>query len=119
MSGFVFESVSNFIVGIDSLTHLNEECLKLKIQNVLVVTDQGLVTQGIAKQVTDQLQIDHQLYTDVQADPPDHVVLSAVDFAKQSQVDGVIGLGGGSAMDVAKLIAVLAHPNQTQPLHSM
>ena len=119
MSGFVFQSVSNFIVGIDSLTHLNEECLKLKIQNVLVVTDQGLVTQGIAKQVTDQLQIDHQLYTDVQADPPDHVVLSAVDFAKQSQVDGVIGLGGGSAMDVAKLIAVLAHPNQTQPLHSM
>ncbi len=119
MSGFVFESVSNFIVGIDSLTHLNEECLKLKIQNVLVVTDQGLVTQGIAKQVTDQLQIDHHLYPDVQADPPDHVVLSAVDFAKQSQVDGVIGLGGGSAMDVAKLIAVLAHPNQTQPLHSM
>ena len=119
MSGFVFQTVSNFIVGIDSLTQLNDECLKLKMQNVLVVTDQGLVTQGIAKQVTDQLQIDHQLYTDVQADPPDHVVLSAVDFAKRSQVDGVIGLGGGSAMDVAKLIAVLAHPNQTQPLQAM
>lgn len=119
MSGFVFQTVSNFIVGIDSLTQLNDECLKLKIQNVLVVTDQGLVMQGIAKKVTDQLQIDHQLYTDVQADPPDHVVLSAVDFAKRSQVDGVIGLGGGSAMDVAKLIAVLAHPNQTQPLQAM
>lgn len=119
MSGFVFQTVSNFIVGIDSLTQLNDECLKLKMQNVLVVTDQGLVMQGIAKQVTDQLQIDHQLYTDVQADPPDHVVLSAVDFAKRSQVDGVIGLGGGSAMDVAKLIAVLAHPNQTQPLQAM
>ncbi len=119
MSGFVFQTVSNLIVGIDSLTQLNDECLKLKMQNVLVVTDQGLVMQGIAKKVTDQLQIDHQLYTDVQADPPDHVVLSAVDFAKQSQVDGVIGLGGGSAMDVAKLIAVLAHPNQTQPLQAM
>lgn len=119
MSGFVFQTVSNFIVGIDSLTQLNDECLKLKMQNVLVVTDQGLVMQGIAKKVTDQLQIDHQLYTDVQADPPDHVVLSAVDFAKRSQVDGVIGLGGGSAMDVAKLIAVLAHPNQTQPLQAM
>lgn len=119
MSGFVFQTVSNLIVGIDSLTQLNDECLKLKMQNVLVVTDQGLVMQGIAKKVTDQLQIDHQLYTDVQADPPDHVVLSAVDFAKRSQVDGVIGLGGGSAMDVAKLIAVLAHPNQTQPLQAM
>lgn len=119
MSGFFFQTVSNFIVGIDSLTQLNDECLKLKMQNVLVVTDQGLVTQGIAKQVTDQLQIDHQLYTDVQADPPDHVVLSAVDFAKRSQVDGIIGLGGGSAMDVAKLIAVLAHPNQTQSLQAM
>ena len=119
MSGFFFQTVSNFIVGIDSLTQLNDECLKLKMQNVLVVTDQGLVMQGIAKQVTDQLQIDHQLYTDVQADPPDHVVLSAVDFAKRSQVDGIIGLGGGSAMDVAKLIAVLAHPNQTQSLQAM
>ena len=70
MSGFVFQTVSNFIVGIDSLTQLNDECLKLKMQNVLVVTDQVLVMQGIAKKVTDQLQIDHQLYTDVQADPP-------------------------------------------------
>lgn len=119
MSGFAFQTVANLIVGIDSLTQLNDECLKLNMHNILVVTDHGLVAQGIAKQVTDQLQINYQLYTDVQADPPEHVVLSAVEFAKQANVDGVIGLGGGSAMDVAKLIAVLAHPKQSQPLQSM
>ncbi|MCJ8146539.1 iron-containing alcohol dehydrogenase [Acinetobacter sp. A3.8] len=119
MSGFVFQTVSNLIVGIDSLSQMNEECRRLNMRNIMVVTDHGLVAQGIAKQVTDQIQTNYQLYTDVQADPPEHVVLSAVEFAKQSKVDGVIGLGGGSAMDVAKLIAVLAHPKQSQSLQSM
>ncbi|WP_374296093.1 iron-containing alcohol dehydrogenase [Acinetobacter sp.] len=119
MSGFAFQTVANLIVGIDSLSQMNEECRRLNMRNIMVVTDHGLVAQGIAKQVTDQIQTNYQLYTDVQADPPDHVVLSAVDFAKRSQVDGVIGLGGGSAMDVAKLIAVLAHPKQSQSLQSM
>lgn len=119
MSGFAFQTVANLIVGINSLSQMNEECRRLNMSNILVVTDHGLVAQGIAKQVTDQLQMDYQLYTDVQADPPEHVVLSAVEFAKQAKVDGIIGLGGGSAMDVAKLIAVLAHPQQTQSLQSM
>ncbi len=119
MSGFAFQTVANLIVGIDSLSQMNEECRRLNMSNILVVTDHGLVAQGIAKQVTDQLEMDYQLYTDVQADPPEHVVLSAVEFAKQAKVDGIIGLGGGSAMDVAKLIAVLAHPQQSQSLQSM
>jgi alcohol dehydrogenase class IV len=35
------------------------------------------------------------------ADPPEHVVLNAVDFARQHRVDIVIGIGGGSSMDFA------------------
>jgi len=42
------------------------------------------------------------------ADPPEAVVLQAAADARINKIDLVIGLGGGSSMDVAKLIAVLA-----------
>lgn len=47
------------------------------------------------------------IYTDVVADPPEHVVEQALAFARDQRIDGVIGLGGGSSMDVAKVIALL------------
>jgi alcohol dehydrogenase len=48
----------------------------------------------------------------VVADPPEHIVNTAVDFARSNGVDLVIGFGGGSSMDVAKLVAVLAGSSQ-------
>ncbi len=59
------------------------------------------------------------IYSDVQADPPDTVVLEAAAFAKQENIDVVLGFGGGSSMDVAKLIAILAHPEQHQTLSDL
>jgi alcohol dehydrogenase len=54
---------------------------------------------------------------DVVADPPEHVVLEAASRARGSQAEIVLGLGGGSSMDVAKLIAILAASDQ--PLKEM
>ena len=48
------------------------------------------------------------MFSDVAADPPEHVVLAGVAAARAFDADLVVGLGGGSSMDVAKLIAVLA-----------
>jgi alcohol dehydrogenase len=53
-----------------------------------------------------------EVYSNVVADPPEQVVLDAVDAARAHRSDIVIGLGGGSSMDVAKLIAVLAGSDQ-------
>ena len=77
----------------------------------MLVTDPGLVEAGIVAPIVEQLKahaIEVTLYSDVIADPPDHIVESAAKIAKNHLVNGVIGLGGGSSMDVAKLIAVLA-----------
>lgn len=54
---------------------------------------------------------------DVVADPPERVVLEAADRARRARVEVVLGLGGGSSMDVAKLIAVLLATDQ--PLADM
>ncbi|WP_206956551.1 iron-containing alcohol dehydrogenase [Trinickia acidisoli] len=49
----------------------------------------------------------------VVADPPEHVVLEAAERARDAQAQLVVGLGGGSSMDVAKLLSVLLASQQT------
>lgn len=56
------------------------------------------------------MQVD--VFEDVTADPPESVVLAAVERARAFQADLILGLGGGSSMDVAKLVAVLAPGTQ-------
>ncbi|MFQ5466584.1 MAG: iron-containing alcohol dehydrogenase, partial [Kiloniellaceae bacterium] len=48
------------------------------------------------------------VYSDVVADPPEHVMEAAAEAGRAFGADGVIGLGGGSSLDVAKLVSLLA-----------
>lgn len=57
------------------------------------------------------------MYSDVQADPPAASVQDAVDVARQCRAQAVIGLGGGSSLDTAKLVALLC--GQTQCLEDI
>jgi len=60
------------------------------------------------------------IYSDVIADPPEHTVLAATQVARVAGCDGILGFGGGSSMDVAKLVAVLIDSNQSlQDLYSV
>lgn len=84
-------------------------------RRALVVTDRGFLATGLTAAPVAALQaagLTVETYADVMADPPEHVVLAAVKFARDHAIDIVIGLGGGSSMDVAKLIAVLAPGEQ-------
>lgn len=77
---------------------------------VMIVTDAGLVDAGLLDPVLSGLAdagVTAHVFADVVADPPEAVVLEAVAQAQAKGIDGVIGLGGGSSMDVAKLVALL------------
>ncbi|CAN5733662.1 iron-containing alcohol dehydrogenase [soil metagenome] len=90
------------------------------IKRVLIVTDRGFLATGLVAPAMHNLEqngIAVSVFSDVIADPPEAVVLQAVANAQQQDIELVIGLGGGSSMDVAKLIAVLA--NSQQPLSTM
>ena len=122
MDAFQFQNVANLIVGAGSLSQLSNQCQRLGITHALFVTDQGILQQNLHLPLLYELQkssIQTTIYSDVQADPPEHIVLQAVDFAKSNQIDGVIGLGGGSSLDVAKLIALLSHPEQQQTIQQI
>jgi alcohol dehydrogenase len=85
------------------------------VRRALLVTDAGFLRTGlvdIPKQDLEQRGIAVDIFSGVIADPPEAVVNTAVGLARQNEVDIVIGLGGGSSMDVAKLVAVLANSPQ-------
>lgn len=84
-------------------------------RRALLVTDNGFLKTGLVDAPIASLKaagLSVAIYSDVVADPPEAVVLNAVNEARQHETDLVIGLGGGSSMDVAKLIAVLAGSDQ-------
>jgi len=89
-------------------------------RNLLLVTDAGLHRVGVlepAKRSLDQAGFHVTVFDAVVADPPESVLMACVDAARAAGCDLVVGLGGGSSMDVAKLAAVMI--GSSQPLAEM
>lgn len=122
MNPFRFQTVPTLVVEFGAARRLGailrEQFPALK--NVCVVTDGFLNESGTLVPALSDLSNHGWSVTvidDVVADPPEHVVLAATERARQADVELVVGLGGGSSMDVAKLLAVLL-PG-AQPLKEM
>ena len=118
MTNFIFSTVAHIVSETGASARLGAICSERfpLARNAMVITDAGFLGTGLVDGPRRSLEhaeiIAVHLYSDVVADPPEDVVLEAVDFAIASNIDLVIGLGGGSSMDVAKLVAVLAGNGQ-------
>lgn len=122
MSHFQFQTVSNIISGLGSIYELKQLLQPQSYKKLLLVTDAGIIKQQLHLpiiEILETIQLDYVIYSSVQADPPEHIILDAVQFAKNEKIDIVLGFGGGSSLDVAKVIAVLAHPEQQQNLQDL
>lgn len=111
MRTFEFQSPRSSLVGSGVSTRLGELFKKLDCRAVLIVTDAGVERAGLLKAAQRGLEdagVAWQVFNRVEADPAEAIILEAVLHARQARVDGVLGLGGGSSMDVAKLVALLA-----------
>ena len=79
-------------------------------QGVLVVTDQGIVNAGLLAPVTQSLRdagVGHTVYDEVKADPEESIVEAVVAAYHAAGCDGLLAVGGGSSLDVAKAAGVL------------
>lgn len=84
-------------------------------RRLLVVTDKGLLNAGVIEPALQSLRaagFDLTVFSDVEADPSDTILLGSAQKARDAGCDAVLGLGGGSSLDVAKLAAVLAVSDQ-------
>jgi alcohol dehydrogenase len=83
---------------------------ELGCKKVLVVYDKGLKDIGIAGTIVENIQnagIETVCFDGVFPDPPDTMIEEAAEIARKEGVDGIVAVGGGSAMDSAKGINVL------------
>lgn len=119
MSPFHFQSVPQLISGLGSIQELKILFTKQCYQHILIVTDAGMLQHQLHLpiiEILDKLQLHYSLYDAIQPDLSEAIIFAAVNFAKAQTVDLVLGFGGGSVLDVAKVIAILAHPQQQQTL---
>ena len=103
MTPFIFNTSPSIQFGAGLLSQLGE-IVKSKIGNrVLLVTDPGMMATGIVERAQTALKdanVEVTLFSDVQADPPEEVILQATQIAIDCGAEGIIGLGGGSSLDV-------------------
>lgn len=84
-------------------------------KEVLFVTDPGIVKLGLCEAALTNLKssgFEVTVFDGVEPDPKATTVLAAVEIAKANNIACVIGFGGGSSLDVAKVIALLTASNQ-------
>ena len=111
MQTFNFQAITKFIAGPDSVQQLGTETANLGVSRALLVTDQGIVKAGLLDTVLAPLVeagIKTAVFDQVEPNPTDQTALAGAAQAKTSGAQVVIGLGGGSPIDAAKAIAVMA-----------
>ncbi|MCX5823294.1 MAG: iron-containing alcohol dehydrogenase, partial [Deltaproteobacteria bacterium] len=106
-----FTGARKIVFGNGSFAGLAGHLAELKVSRPLVVLDGHLAGTGFGKKVSDLMEkakIGFVLYDKAVPEPPIELADEGAKLARKKKCDGVVGIGGGSAMDLAKAIAVLA-----------
>ncbi len=117
MDPFTFMAPVEITFGPGAVSRLGEQVRSLG-RRALVVTGPHLLAAGIVDRATAPLRqsgVEVQLFSDVEGNPSDETCLRAAAVCREQGCDVVVGLGGGSPMDVAKLVACLAVDPARQP----
>lgn len=110
MDNFVFNTTKSLINQPGAIALLAQICRQQGIKRPIIITDQGIVACGLLAKLEAVLHredVPFFSFCDIVADPPESIILQALESAKAHQADGVIGFGGGSSLDSAKLIALM------------
>jgi alcohol dehydrogenase len=111
MNSFSFKIPQEIICGADSIEKLPELLVKQGLKKAMVISDPLLLKLGMVAKITDSLGragLAFDSFVDVEANPSVETVELATAAFSASGADCLIALGGGSPMDVAKAVGVLA-----------
>ena len=110
LSEFDYQPLTRVVYGAGKVSEVGSLAQGLNCNHYLLVTDQGVRSAGHLKQVCDSLdasKIQYTIFDDVHPNPTTDDVARGLEVANANQIDGLIGLGGGSSMDCAKGINFL------------
>src|SRR5208283_4208553 len=110
----IFSFPTRIVFGPGALHKLGDEAKQLRIARPFLVTDRGVVACGLAEKVLVESRragLAPLLFADVNPNPVEKNVQDGLEAYRHGNCDGVIGLGGGSPLDVAKAIRLtVTHP---------
>lgn len=107
---FEFKLASHIIFGQNSIKKLPELIKELNAEHVLLVYDSGVKAAGISDIVEQKIQeanIEPVIFDGVIPNPTDEVVEEAAKQAIAADIDVIVAVGGGSAIDLAKAVNIL------------
>ncbi len=110
---FIFY-LTHIHLGFDALANLDSECEHIGIKRPLIITDKGVVAAGLAGRAINALKASARpipVFDETPSNPTEAMVLKAAALYKSEGCDGLIAVGGGSSIDLAKGVAIAAtHP---------
>jgi len=111
MKAFTFQAPPNILFEAGASSKLAETVASYGVERVLLVTDKGVRNAGLTKGAEASLAKSGctlTVFDEVEADPPSHIIERAIRLCRDNRIELVASIGGGSALDTAKLIAYLA-----------
>jgi len=111
MKSFTFQAPSNILFEVGASKKIADLVGAYGTKHVMLVTDKGVRNAGLTESAEAAMAaagIAITVFDDVLADPPSHVIEAAAELCRGQGVDAVVSIGGGSALDTAKLVAYLA-----------
>ena len=106
----LFLTTRRILLGVGAVEKIGMEAQLLKAKKVLIVTDPGVIQSGLLANIEKCLQSVGLLFTlfdGVEPDPRIEVVEKSVALAKKEGIDLIIGFGGGSSLDIAKVTSIM------------
>ena len=94
-----------------AIKKISEVLKSNEIKNPLICTDPGLSSIGMTEKIRNLISEDltSSFYEETPANPTEKAVNEALELYKKNNCDGVVGFGGGSSMDLAKAVALMAN----------
>lgn len=114
MSDFNFNTTPGIIFGKGVSTSSSDKIIDKLGDNIFLITDADLIKIGLNKSIINELSKSSsvEVFDDVEFDPSKKTLIKALDRAKTFKPTGILGFGGGSSMDIAKLVSLLIGTEQ-------
>ena len=107
---WTFHTAGQLLFGRNAISQLGEAAVRLGVKRAFLVTDPVLLRAGVVEPVHEPLSIDGvavEIFAGGEPEPSLQAARTAIEQARAFRPDAVIGLGGGSNMDLAKITAVV------------
>ena len=105
-----FNTVPRILSGFGCLENLGDEITRLKGKKILVVSDPGIKAAGLLDplvKILERTKLSYSLFAEVEPDPKIEIALASHEAARAFGPDLIIGLGGGSSLDIAKVTSAM------------